>query len=249
MNKCSFALILLLPFAAFGQGTSPVDRAWDARNSLSGPSATNLFVVCRDLTLKQPDNPDSWWKYSRALNYYGMFLVSDNSVKKTVFQKAKEASLNATLLAPDGLDGRLWLAVSLWNWTQANGLVNSLMTVPDIERNMNEVLTKDPGRDQAAAYTVLGRLYFKAPPRPLSVGDSSKAESYLKKSVELVPGRVRNYLYLAEMYYDSKRFDEALKTVETGERLAPRSGYLLEDRFDQKELGILKEKLLARMKK
>jgi tetratricopeptide (TPR) repeat protein len=123
------------------------------------------------------------------------------------------------------------------------------MAVPDIERNMNEVLTRDPGRDQAAAYTVLGRLYFRAPPRPLSVGDDAKAESYVKKGIELVPFKVKNYLYLAEMYVDWKRYDEALRTIETAERLQPRPAFSLEDRFDQKELKALKDRLLARMKK
>jgi len=249
MKKRFLAFVLLLPLTVLGQKMSDVDSAWDGRNGLSGPSSTNLFVVCRELTRKQPDNPDAWWKYSRALNYYGMYFVTDNARMKVVFQKAKEAALTATMLAPDGLDGRLWLAVSLGNWGQANGVLNSLMVVPDIEQNMNEVLTRDPGRSQATAYTVLGRLYFKTPPRPLSVGDDTKAESYMKQAIEMVPARIKNYLYLAEMYYDWKHYDEALKTVETGERLPPRTDYALEDRFDLKELKALKQKLLARMKK
>ena len=249
MNKAVVFGVLLFPVLLLGQKMSGVDRAWEDRNSLSGPSATNIFVVCREASQKQSGSAELWWKYSRALNFYAMYLVSDNAVKKALFLKAKEAALNATMLDPDGLDGRIWLAVSLGNWGQANGVLNSLMAVPDIERNMNEVLTKDPGRDSAVAYTVLGRLYFKAPGRPLSVGDDVKAESYVKKAIDLVPDKVKNYLYLAEMYFDWKRYDDALLIVERGERLPPRPGYGLEDRFDQKELKNLKEKLLARMKR
>jgi len=249
MNRFILAVLLLVPVMLLGQKTPSLDRVWDERNNLSGPSATNLYVVYRDLTQRKSDDADAWWKYSRALNFYAMYLVSDKGIQKVFFQKAKEAAMNATMLAPDGLDGRLWLAVSLGNWGQANGVLNSLMAVPDIEQNMNEVLTRDPGRDNAVAYTVLGRLYFKAPGPPLSVGDDKKAESYMKKAIELVPGKIKNYLYLAEMYVDWKRYDEALKVIEKGESLPLRPEFSLEDRFDQKELKIVKDKLLARMKK
>ena len=37
-----------------------------------------------------------------------------------------------------------------------------------------------------------------------------------------VPDKVKNYLYLAHMYFEWKRYDEALKVIGKGERLPPR---------------------------
>jgi tetratricopeptide (TPR) repeat protein len=241
------ALLLTLPVVFSGMiltaGMQDLDQSWQGRQNLKPENAGELTAGYEDMIAKEPQNYRLLWMYSRALNFCGMYLTSDNESKKKLFQKAKDVSLNATQLSPDSPEGHIWLAVSLGNWGEANGVLKSLSVVPDIERNMNEVLTKDPESEEAVAYRVLGRLYFKAPGPPLSVGNLDKSELYLKKACDIAPANKKNYYYLADVLVRKNRKPEAIVIIDKALALPIRPEWKLDELADVKDLTELRSRI------
>jgi len=61
---------------------------------------------------------------------------------------------------------------------------------------------------------VLGRIYFKAPAWPISVGDKKKSLQHLETAVRLAPENSTNHLYLAETWLAMGRKEEARTELE-----------------------------------
>lgn len=230
----------LLLATGLNAGIKEADQIWQQRNELLGENAKKVYLVYKQAVDESPQSYEAYWKYSRALNWYGMNIAKDSKQKKEIFLAARDAGLTATQLKPDGAEGRVWLAVNWGTWGEANGVLNSLKAVPEIERNMNEVLTKDPTYDEAIAYRVLGRLYFKAPGPPLSIGDKEKALQYLAKSYELAPQNKKNALYYAEALHALKKDKEALAILDLVLSKPTRATHKVEESVDTEDLRELK---------
>jgi tetratricopeptide (TPR) repeat protein len=225
------------------------ENLYAKRNTLTPENGESLIALYPDLLSKDPQNYKLLCLYSKALNFYGMYFAADDKVRKDCYQKARDAAQTATLLNPEDVEGHVWLATSLGNWGQINGVLNSLKVVPNIERNMNEVLTKDPLLYEAIAYRVLGRLYFMAPESPFSVGDREKAEKYLKKAIELAPANKKNYYYLADLYVSNKLYKEAMALMEKAESTPARPEFRVEDQQDLKDIAQLKARIAEKLPK
>lgn len=241
--------VLCLSVTVRAGNMQEMDKAWQDRNTLTAASSTSLYSGYEGLLKVDPQNYQLLWMYSRALNFAGMYLVDAADQKKKIFQMAKDAALKATKISPDRVEGHIWLAVALGNWGEVNGVLKSLSLVPEIERNFNEVLTKDPNADEAVAYRALGRVYMKAPGAPLSVGDLAKSEQYLRKACELGPFNKKNYYYLAETLVKRKQNDKALEVIEKALAMPIRPGDALEEKSDIRQMKELQEKIKSRTDK
>ncbi len=67
---------------------------------------------------------------------------------------------------------------------------------------------------RAFASGILGRMYFKLPPFPVSFGDVNKSEVYLKEAVAIDPNNIYFNIFLAELLSYTGRIDEALHIID-----------------------------------
>ncbi len=236
-------LSLLMGTVLFATTLKDADRLWEKRNGFSGETAKQVYLKYKEVVDANPQSYEAYWKYSRALNWYGMNMATDNKTKKEIFLKAKDAAMLSTQINPNGVEGHVWLGVNWGTWGEANGILNSLKAVPEIERNMNEVLTTNPDYDEAIAYRVLGRLYFKAPGAPLSIGDKEKSEQYLRRAYQIAPLNKKNALYLAEILVAKKNNKEALQVLDEALSKPVRPSNRIEEDADLKEMKALKARI------
>jgi len=96
---------------------------------------------------------------------------------------------------PHEVAGHYWLALNIGGLAEMTG---DLSMISIIVKEMKIAAALEASYDQAGPYRVLGRVYFEAPPWPLSVGDLQKSAQYLRQAVKLAPGNSTNHLFLAE---------------------------------------------------
>jgi tetratricopeptide (TPR) repeat protein len=89
----------------------------------------------------------------------------------------------------------------------AHGVIDSLFLLDPLRKEMLAVIELDPGFEGGAAHMILGRLDFILP--SVLGGGNDKAERRLKTAIGYGPRRWINHLYLAEVYIDEGRKDEA----------------------------------------
>jgi len=82
---------------------------------------------------------------------------------------------------PNGIEGRYWYGSNMGKYGNARGIFKSLQYIDPIVKEMETILRLDPRH--AKATTVLGLVYRKAPPWPVSVGDLDKSLEFLKRAI------------------------------------------------------------------
>lgn len=235
------ASILLLLSAAFAQSGEP-DHMSQADALLNNPALT-LQQAKQALTL-----------YDEQLHHGGNSLLLLPRLARTAFiignlaPKGQEAGYYDQGLAyaerlltaqPGGVAGHYWKALNMCGLAEVGSRFQGFRLLPKILTELKQSLALDETYDQAGAHRVLGRIYFEAPGRPVSVGDLDKSRRHLTAAVRLAPDNSTNHLYLAEtlLQMDHKtQAREELQKVLQSRRHAIRAQGLEEDQQEARHL-------------
>jgi tetratricopeptide (TPR) repeat protein len=145
------------------------------------------------------------------------FFLGEAGEQETRKYNYEQGRIYARLLIkeqPLGVEGFYWLALNLCGTAGVSGPKDGLALLPRIIELMKTALHIDEVYDQAGAHRVLGRIYFKAPGWPLSVGDVDKSISHLSSAVKLAPENSTNHLFLAETLYSVGKRTKAKEELE-----------------------------------
>ena len=134
-----------------------------------------------------------------------------------------EYARKAIALDPKSAEGQLWYGINLGSYHSTKGAISSLNSVMKIVRTMEKVIALDPKVRKGAAYIVLGRVYYEAPGRPLSVGNTKKAVEYLEKAKQLDENYYETRFLLMEIYQEKGSTEQAKLEAE----------WLIKSDFDQ----------------
>lgn len=226
-------LLMLLPLfwstpAGAGQWEALISQG-DALYAQRGdPAKAKDAVESYRLALRaEPDSEAAAWKLMRALYYLGR--ISPEEKREAIYGQAVEVGEKALKAHPDSVPLHFWLSVLYGMYGNVKGVMSSLSLVNPIKDLAQWVIDHDPTYEQGGAYRVLGRLYFKLP--GLFGGDNDKAIELLTKAVKLGPRHYNAHLFLAEVYLDEGRRDEAKKLLEQVLKGAPDPELVPEDRL------------------
>ena len=140
------------------------------------------------------------WEGARACYFLGAVTreAADDDERIAIFADGIERAKAAIALSPDGVEGHFWLGVLLGVWGEARGVLKSLSVVPDIRREMELCLAREPSVEGWGPDRVLGRMYYKLP--FFKGGDNKKSREHLERSLAGAPSNALTRLYLAETY-------------------------------------------------
>jgi len=153
------------------------------------------------------DNYDAQWEAAQAYSFVSENAPDINTRRATAKTGIAFAQRAQTLRA-DGVEGHYWYAINvglLADVERSHGLA----AVGEMETALKRAMEIDERYDYAGPLRVLGILYLRTPPPPISIGSARKGLRMLQRAVELVPDYPENYLYLAESLRDNHRRDEA----------------------------------------
>jgi tetratricopeptide (TPR) repeat protein len=139
-------------------------------------------------------------------------FVSENDVNTNVRRDAAKNGVvlarRASELKPDGVEGHYWYAIDVGLLADADRLYG-LKAVGEMKEALERAIELDERYDYAGPLRVLGILYLRTPPPPVSIGSPRKGLKLLQRAVELFPDYPENYLYLGEALRDVGRVGEA----------------------------------------
>jgi hypothetical protein len=130
--------------------------------------------------------------------------------QKKYLEKGRDFAQRLTRGKPQDVAGHYWLALNLGGLAEMKG---DLSMIPVIVKEMKIAARLDASYNEAGPHRVLGRVYFEAPPWPLSVGDLQKSWQHLRLAVKLAPTNSTNHLFLAETLLDMGRTSQACQQL------------------------------------
>jgi tetratricopeptide (TPR) repeat protein len=145
----------------------------------------------------------------------GFFLgdIADQGQRRLYYEQGRQYAQTILQEFPERVEGHYWLGLNMAGLADVNRM-QGMRLLPQILEALQRSATIDPGYDQAGAYRVLGRIYYEAPGRPISVGNVSKSVDLLKKATTIAPANSTNHLYLAESLIKKGQLDEAKQELQ-----------------------------------
>lgn len=185
--------------------------------TLAGPSPDALYSDRADLASAE-GAADAWsaelsqhpaefeaaWKLARACYWLGGH--APEAQRRGFLTRGIDAGRRAILAAADRPEGHFWLAADMGALAEAS-VRDGLKYRAQIKNELEIVRRIAPEFQEGSADRGLGRWYFKVP--ALFGGSRTKAEAHLRASLEYNPRSTASHFFLAELFLDQKRVDEA----------------------------------------
>ena len=139
--------------------------------------------------------------------------IAEGGQRRLYYEQGRQYAEKILQEYPQNVAGHYWLGLNLGGLADVNRLQGRKL-LPQILEELERAASINPGYDQGGAYRVLGRIYYSAPSRPLSIGDMNKSLDLLQKATALAPSNSTNHLYLAETLLKLGRQDQARKELQ-----------------------------------
>jgi tetratricopeptide (TPR) repeat protein len=179
------------------------DRLYADRTNLdSARRAADLWS--RQLSA-DPNNIDAAWKLSRADYWLGGHATA--AEQRALYENGIDAGRRAVALDANRPEGHFWMAANMGALAESFGLRQGLKYRKPIKEELETVLRLDPAFQQGSADRALGRWYFRVP--SLLGGSHKLAEEHLRESLKYNPNSTASHYFLAELYQDDDRKEEA----------------------------------------
>jgi len=164
---------------------------------------SHALHICRRILKKNPDQLDVQTRASRLCWYIGVQLDSEEKAKE-LFELGSEIAEKMRLRHPDKPNGWYWYAVNYGQFINRSSIFAKIAGAGKIMERARKTIELDPEYDFGGAYLMVGRINQIIPG-----GDDQVAEDYFLKAVKIAPKRSTGHLYLAELYHDRGRHEEA----------------------------------------
>jgi tetratricopeptide (TPR) repeat protein len=174
----------------------------DRANLASARSAADIWSAA---IAANPRDFDAAWKLARADYWLG--IHGPDAERRKDLERGIEAGRKAVAIQPDRPEGHFWIAANMGMLAESFGLRQGLKYRKPIKEELETVLRLDPAFQEGSADRALGRWYFKVP--GMFGGDRKLSEAHLRKSLTYNPASTPSRFFLAELYEDQGRKDEA----------------------------------------
>lgn len=189
-------------FGAIGHAQGPDALYGDRRNPASARQAAALWT---EEMSRDPQSFDAAWKLARVCYWLGGH--APDAERREFLERGIEAARQAVNLAPNRPEGHFWIAANMGTMAESFGLRAGLKYRKPVKQELETVLHLDPAFMDGSADRVLGRWYFRVP--GLFGGSNKQAEAHLLASLKYDSGSTITHYFLAELYLDQGRRNEA----------------------------------------
>ncbi|MDI6850375.1 MAG: tetratricopeptide repeat protein [bacterium] len=182
---------------------------------------------------KDNNNYEILWRLSMAYLNIGEGLDNDNE-RKIYFKKALEFANKATEVNPEGDWGWTYVAAVNGRIALTKGGKEKVKYAMIIKDAVNKALKLNPNNDlanfiwgsynfEAATLNPVLRSFAKTLFGEVPEGTIEDAEKYIKRAIELNPGRIQYYYELARIYEHQKKVEQAKAVLSKAVKLRPQT--------------------------
>jgi len=140
---------------------------------------------------------------------------------------------------PGSAEPLIWEGIVNSSWAGAIGGLGALGKVKSAKASLEAAMNLDPNALQGSAYTSLGTLYDQVPGWPIGFGDSGKADTLLRKALQINPDGIDSNYFWADHLYRQKRYAEATAALDKARKAPPRPGRELADQGRRGDIDAL----------
>lgn len=176
---------------------------------------------------KDPSDEKVALRLVRLLLWVG--TQSEGERELELYRQAVKVARQAAKAHPSHPGPHYWLGMAYGLLADRGAVLKSLGYVKSMRKEMDLLLELDPSYYYGGAYRLLGRLHTRLP--RLFGGDRDRAETYLRKAMELGPDFFLNHLFLAGLLQEEGRTQEAAKLLAKVRTARPTPGLEPECRF------------------
>src|SRR6266852_6847064 len=184
-------------------GAQPADALYANRAHLE--SARQAAALWSAALAADPTNFDAAWKLARADYWLGGH--APETERRAILERGIAAGQKATALDGRRPEGHFWTAANMGALAESYGLRAGLKYRKPIKEELETVLHIDPTFQQRSADRALGRWYYRVP--GFFGGDRKLAEDHLRASLKANPHSTVSHFFLAELFIEEGRKDEA----------------------------------------
>jgi hypothetical protein len=188
--------------------SSNADALYAMREDLPGALAAAAFWAQR--LAKDEADFEAAWKLARACYWLGGHVPE--AERRARFEQGIEAARRAAAAQPNRPDGHFWMAANMGGMAEGFGLRAGLRYRGPIKASLEKALAIDAAYQDGSADRALGRWYARVP--RLFGGSNAKAVEHLQRSLKYSPTSIPSHLFLAEVYLDMNRRDDARRELE-----------------------------------
>ena len=249
-------MLLLFSVTAFSQsdfetGVAAFNKRAEGATGLIAP-ATNINNAIPSLKKALSDaavEEKATVYLMRSYYFKGTFVETEKEARKAVYDLSKELGEKQVVKFPKSASVHYWYLANMAKWGETSGIMKAAKEgLADLLFTLcNKVIELDPAYGFGAGYRMLGVIHFKTPYIPFLISwpDNDDAIINLEKSLKYKSDHLMGQLYLAQVYHDKGRKEEAIKMWEKVAAGKASPEYLLEERKDIKEA----KQFLAKHKK
>ena len=144
---------------------------------------------------------------------------------------------------PQRAEPLVWKAIILSTHAGVKGGLGALSMVRRARDLLEQAEKIDPDTLNGSVYTTLGSLYYQVPGWPLGYGDDKKAESFLKKALQINPNGIDPNYFYGDFLYRKGHYAEALAALEKALHAPDRPDRPLADAGRRKEIQTVIDKI------
>jgi len=166
--------------------------------------AIQLYEMALDL---RPDDYEILWKLSRMHQMYGETLDDRQRKRKiALWKKGTAYGKRAVKANPNSTEAHFYYMSNMGSIARLQGTLSSLWRFRKIKKEMDKTLELNPDFPPA----LVARAQYLTEMPSIFGGDEKEAMSLYKRALELDPGYLIAYYYLARMEAKQNHYDEAI---------------------------------------
>ncbi len=229
VKKLLFLMLFAYPLLAFNPQEYDLNRPVGSHIAVDLSKIEDekyVLNILKKINKEIHLHPDDLELYILRNSYvYILWDISPKAKKKlysTIGIKYADETIKKFPKSPDG-----WVRKGIFIGTYAItvGVLNVLKYAPEMIKNLQKAYQLNKRYYYAMPCQVLGRVYFKLPPFPLSYGDINKAARYLYEALKIAPSFAHIYVYLAELEAERGNKKLALKFLDKIAQIHPKTWY------------------------
>ncbi len=174
------------------------------------------------------------------------YRIEDKKAAVEAFETLAERAHAFSEAYPDRAEPLVWEGIVLSSWAGKKGGLGALKLCKQARERLEAAEAIDATALQGSVYTSLGTLYYRVPGWPVGFGDDDKAETYLRKALELNPDGIDPNYFFGDFLADQGKYAEAKAYLEKAMAAPDRPGREAADAGRRDEIRTLLEQVAGR---
>jgi tetratricopeptide (TPR) repeat protein len=207
MLRTTFIAVIAVCVLVHAQGSDAlIDSAvtlYETRH-FNSENLLQSYDILFDIVEGEPQNQRAHYELSKVCFLLGD-VAAEKKAKLKLFEEGRDYGKKAMKLDDTSAWAHFWYMVNVGRIGQTKGVLNSLILVPEVEKEINKTLALDP--EHTGALDAKAMLFYELP--GLLGGNLNKSIEALNEGIALDSNYTLLYVDMGKVYMKKKDYEKA----------------------------------------